>query len=144
MRGFTLLETLVVMLIVALLSTMAVLGYRQAIHKTRRIEARLALLHIQFLQERHYANHFTYARTLDGAPDAGGLGSATQTHNGDYMLSVETSADAQRYTAHARANPSGRQAADAPCQQFSIDSAGAARSAPADGPWRTDAQVCWN
>lgn len=143
MRGFTLLETLIAMLIVAVLSSLAVPGYQQVMHKARRIEARTALLQIQFLQERHYLNHFAYSDSLAGSPADGGLGSATTTPSGDYTLFIETRADGQGYVAYAQATPAGRQAGDRSCRLFSIDAVGTVRSAPDNGPWRTDTGTCW-
>ena len=55
MRGFTLLELLVAVTIVGVLSVMALPGYQGVRHRTQRTDARLALLWIQYQQERHYA-----------------------------------------------------------------------------------------
>jgi hypothetical protein len=70
---------------------------------------------------------------------------ATITENGNYDLSMELDGDGQAYVAIARVRPSGRQAADAQCQRFSIDTLGARRSATAGGGWRSEpGGGCWS
>ncbi|HYP79319.1 MAG TPA: type IV pilin protein, partial [Steroidobacteraceae bacterium] len=67
-QGFTLIEMLVTMGIITVLTTIAVPSYRHAMHRAQRLDARLALQRIQYLQERHYAQYLRYAGRLDG-PD---------------------------------------------------------------------------
>ncbi|MFO1502193.1 MAG: type IV pilin protein [Steroidobacteraceae bacterium] len=143
-RGFTLLEMLIALAIAALLATLAWPGYRQLMHRTQRVEARLALLKLQYLQERHFADHHAYAGQLRADGAGSSLPVPAVSDEGNYALSMQVDADGQRYVAIAQALPGGRQAGDISCQWLSIDTVGTRRSAPARGPWRAEPGAgCW-
>lgn len=144
LRGFTLIELVVVLAIVGILATIAWPGYAAIVHRSLRVEARLALLRVQQLQERHFASYYRYASSMDASTDADGLQNAVVTENGNYELSLQTAADGQSYVAIARVAPAGRQQRDAPCQQFSLDTTGLRRYAGVDGRWQIDqGGGCW-
>jgi len=144
MRGFTLIELVVTMTIIGILSAIAWPGYANIMHRSLRLEARLALLRVQQLQERHFISHNGYASSVTAAASANGLQMPALTEGGNYELSLQTAADGQSYIAIARAVPTGRQVRDTPCQQFSIDTVGTRRFAAADGLWQIDqTRGCW-
>jgi type IV pilus assembly protein PilE len=137
MRGFTLIELLVTLAIVAVLAAITLPGYRGVVHKAQRTEARLALLWIQFQQERHYAAHNIYAAALTDL--------AGRSNSDDYDLAVTLTNEGQGYVATAEATATGRQANDRPCHWFSIDESGQRSSATAAGVWTVDdANRCWS
>jgi type IV pilus assembly protein PilE len=143
--GFTLIEMLVALVLAAMLAALAFPGYRQVMHRTQRIEAHLALMRLQYLQERHFADHHAYASELRTDGSGNSLPIAAITEDGNYELSMRLDAGGQAYVAFARARPSGRQAGDTPCQRFSIDTVGTRRSAAAAGPWRPEpGGGCWS
>lgn len=143
-RGFTLIELLVALSVVAILSAIAWPGYAGIVHRAQRNDARLALLRLQHLQERHYATHLRYAGSLGATGDAETLVTSDRSDAGLYILALETSEDGQRYTATATADPAGRQRRDTGCQGFSIDQAGTRRSADTSGDWAgADPLRCW-
>ena len=143
-RGFTLIEVLVVLTIVATLAAMAWPGYRQIMHRSHRIEARLALLRLQYLQERHYADHHAYAGELHADGSGESLPMEPLTEEGSYELSLTVDASGQDYVAIAQATTSGRQADDHQCQRLSIDTIGTRRSAANTGGWRAEPGAgCW-
>jgi len=144
-QGFTLIELLVAMAIAAILAAIAWPGYRQVMHRTQRLEARLALMKLQYLQERHFADHHAYAREFraDGGNDSLPMDAVTEA--GNYELSLTLEADGQAYLAIARALQSGRQAGDEHCRWLSIDTLGMRRSAAATGAWRAEPEGgCWS
>ncbi|RSZ57318.1 type IV pilin protein [Massilia atriviolacea] len=59
-RGFTLIETMIVMTIVALLAALAYPGYQDFVIKARRAEAQAVLLDLMQKQERYYTQHNRY------------------------------------------------------------------------------------
>jgi type IV pilus assembly protein PilE len=140
-RGFTLLELLVTLAIVAILAALAWPGYGAIIQRAQRNDARLALMTIQHAEEVHYQrfNAYTEALTLSGA--SGGLGLDDHSDNGSYALSVSTSDDGQHYSAMARTTAQGRQAADRACASFLIDETGQRAATDASGADNTEA--CW-
>jgi type IV pilus assembly protein PilE len=141
-RGFTLIEVMITMGIVAMLSAIAWPSYRDTVHRAHRMDARLALLRIQHQQERFYASHNHYAGVLTALP--GGESLSANQSDPDYILSVETNAGGQGYLATARASASGRQSSDRLCQWFSIDETGHRRAANIAGIWTDDAaNRCW-
>jgi type IV pilus assembly protein PilE len=131
-----LIELLVAMAIVAILSALAWPGYGAIVQRAQRTDARLALLNMQHLQERHYATHLRYAARLGDTPDAETLAISVRSQGGHYLLSVTTSGDGQHFTAVARAASSdGRRRNDHGCAQLSVDEIGRRRSANALGEW---------
>lgn len=143
-RGFTLIELLVALSVVAILSAIAWPGYAGIVHRAQRNDARLALLRLQHLQERHYATHLRYASRLGTTGDADTLVISDRSDAGLYILALATGEDGQRYTATATANPAGRQRRDTECQGLSIDQAGTRRSADTSGDWAgADPLRCW-
>ena len=67
-RGFTLIEMMIVLIIVAILFTVGLPAYRKQVIKGNRAEGTGALLRIMDRQERYYANNFppTYASSMTG------------------------------------------------------------------------------
>lgn len=59
-KGFTLLELVVVMVVVAILSALAFSNYRHYIRKSRRSSAIQTLLAMQQAEERYRSNNTTY------------------------------------------------------------------------------------
>lgn len=131
-KGLTLIELMVVMLIVAVLATIAVPGYRQFVLRTNRVEAKRALLNVAAAQERFYLQNNAYAgpSDLEAAPP-GGLGIADTTENGHYSIAI-VGGDSTVFSATATAQ--GGQAQDVRCASFTIDQSGA-KTATSAGCW---------
>jgi type IV pilus assembly protein PilE len=140
-RGFTLLELMVTLAIVAILAALAWPGYAAIIQRAQRNDARLALLAIQHAEESHYQRFNAYSEALTLSTASGGLGLAGHSSEGSYALSVATSDDGQHYNAMARALPGGRQATDHACVQFMIDERG--QRAATDTSGRDSSAACW-
>jgi type IV pilus assembly protein PilE len=64
-RGFTLLELMIVVLVIAILAAIALSGYQKQVRKSRRAEAKQALADLSLRQEKFRSNSTTYA-TCDG------------------------------------------------------------------------------
>jgi type IV pilus assembly protein PilE len=146
-RGFTLVELLIVVVIMAILASLSVSGYRQYVRRANRVDATSALLHLSAAQERFYLQNDRYATTADelSAPPPGGLGTAGTEH-GLYDLAV-VPADAGAtagYSATATASSVGSQRDDDDCHVFSIDQSGR-RGARDSGDTESAAIIarCW-
>lgn len=132
-RGFTLIEALVALAVVAILAALAAPSFVGALQRSRRVEATAALLQVQLAQERWRSSHAVYAADLATL----GLDPAASAH---YRIAITDSA-AHRYTVVATAF--GVQAGDTACARFVLrldegrivqSSTG---SAPSDTCWRS-------
>lgn len=129
-RGVTLIELLIVVVIVAILAAVAYPNYRAYVQKSKRNEAKAALLQIATNQERHYLNNSAYTMNMELL--GFGAGSGVLTDTGTYLVDV-TAADAGSYRAQAVYQLADDEAAK--CQIFTIDEEGNKGSAPEPDCW---------
>ena len=126
--GFTLIELMVVVAIVAILSAIALPSYKGYVQKGRRVDAKDALVAIQLAQEKYRGNNTAYTTTIT---DLGLTTSSTQNY---YTLAI-SSATGTSFTATATVNASSAQAPDATkCPALSVNEKGFVVDATA---------VCW-
>jgi len=120
-KGFTLIEIMITVAIVAILAAIAYPSYLEQVRKTRRSDAIAALLKTAQVLERCYTEHNAYNDTDCPAVATGGsLDSAyTSTAEGFYTVSATLTANA--FT--LRANPTGDQANDK-CGYLTYDHVG--------------------
>ena len=138
--GFTLIELMVVVGVVAVLGSIAVSTYRSYILRTNRTEARMALLATQVGQEKYFLQNNQYAQdiaTVIAAPPAGlgiNLTAAGVTTGGNYTVSF-AAVTPNTYTLQAVAK--GTQTKDtAACLTLTINEQGLRTPADASGCWR--------
>ncbi|TLY98682.1 MAG: prepilin-type N-terminal cleavage/methylation domain-containing protein, partial [Gammaproteobacteria bacterium] len=82
MRGVTLIELMVVLAIVAILSSLAVGSYRRYVLRANRTDATSALLRTQVAEEKFFLQNNAYTTNVTT------LGLASPTTNGFYTLVV--------------------------------------------------------
>jgi type IV pilus assembly protein PilE len=72
-QGMTLIELMIVVIVVAILGTVAVSSYRSYLIRANRTEARMALLRVQAAQEKFFLQNNRYASNseLATAPPSG-------------------------------------------------------------------------
>lgn len=137
-RGFSLIELMITLVIIAILAAVAIPGYRNYVMRTQRGDATAALLRIAAAQEKHYLQRNTYTTNLNDAPPDG-LG-IPMTENGWYTLGVDDVAPGgltAGYQATATADAGGPQGGDDACQTFTINHQSVRDSAP------DPVDVCW-
>jgi len=132
MRGMTLIELMVVLIIVAVLASLAVGSYRRYVLRANRTDATSALLRIQVAQEKYFLQNNAYTTNVTAVPPTG-LGVASPTTNGFYTLAVtgdpaSTNNIATSFLATATAT--GAQTADTSCLTMTITDQGQRSSAP--------------
>lgn len=118
-RGFTLIEVMIVVAIVAILATIALPSYQDSVRKSRRADSVLALQRIQIEQEKFRAECPNYASNVAGTRTCNdrGLALATSSSDGYYTLAL-TGVTATGYTASATAT--GSQTADTGCPTLTL------------------------
>ncbi len=134
MKGVTLIELMIVIVVVAILASIAVPSYRQYVLRSHRVEAKTALLNLAAAQEKFYLENNTYAANtvLTTAPPAG-LGLSATTENGWYTIAIANGANAATFSATATAT--GTQTADTDCATFTLT---------AEGVRTATSAVCWD
>jgi type IV pilus assembly protein PilE len=129
--GFTLVELVVVMLVVAILAGIAYPSYLNFTRRANRTDATRTLMQDAQVLERCYSQTFSYV----GCPNI--VYAATPTPNGYYTVTVVAAVNPNGYT--ITAVPAGPpQNADAPCTSFTLAS-GAGQTSTGTGGNAT----CW-
>ncbi len=118
--GFTLVEMMAVLLIIAVLTGLAWPAYREQVMKTRRNNGMAALVELAAHMERYYADHSTYAGATLGTL-TGHLFPAT-TPDGHYRLAITAQNDLN-FKLSATPTTRGNQHRDR-CGTFTLDSLG--------------------
>jgi type IV pilus assembly protein PilE len=142
-RGFTLVELLTVVLIVSVLVGIAVPTYTAQTRKSRRVEARNALLDLASREERLFSTTSTYSNT----PSDLGYGTSGTTFpmsvgSGYYNVAVTVVAGPPATFTLTATPVSGKgQDKDTPCASFTVTQTGKQSSADSSG---TDSTAnCW-
>jgi len=131
-RGFTLIEMMIAMVVIAILAAIAFPSFQDQLRKSRRADGFAALALLQQAQERWRANSPTYTATIG----SGGLGLSTTSKDGHYTLAVTGTPTATNYTATATAASGSSQANDSGCTTLTVTvTNGNADPTPA---------ACWN
>ena len=115
--GFTLVELMVVVVVVAVLAAIAWPSLQEAVQKSRRADGMSALARIMQAQERWRGSNPGYQNTLADLPG----GAETASPDRHYTLSlVDGSVTASGYTVRATANSSSPQASDSRCRVLEV------------------------
>ena len=121
--GFTLVELMITVAIVAILATIATTSYTSQIRKSRRTDARSALLDLAGREEKLFSTTNAYTATLANL----GYSSAT-VGSGYYTVTVVSPDPAQPVATQPNylitATAINAQAADAQCTTLSVDQTG--------------------
>lgn len=142
--GFTLIELMVVIVITAILASIAVPAYTNSVRKSRRTEAKTALLDLAAREERYFATQNIYS----SSPAALAYGSgATPVSVGTYysITSISSSPASATtpggYVLQVAPSAGSPQLQDSSCQLFQVDQTG--KQSSQDGGGNDSSTTCW-
>ena len=142
MKGFSLIELLIVVVLVSIVLGVGVPGYRQYVERANRADATTALLRLAAAQERFFIANGAYATEAQraGAPPAGlGIGG---TERGYYDLNIANpNGAAIGYTITATIAAGSNQADDTECTTFTVNERG--QRTTTDGGGADTTEDCW-
>jgi type IV pilus assembly protein PilE len=143
-RGFTLIELMIAVAIVSILTTIAVASYTSQVQKSRRTDARSAVLDLAGREEKL----FSVANAYSADPGDLGYGAAgapwgIKVGSGYYQVTVVSPDPAAppgtaSYLITAVPVPGSPQASDTTCTSLSVNQLGAQTATPA-----ANATTCW-
>lgn len=141
--GFTLIELMIVVAVIGILAGIAYPSYKEYIMKSRRSDAKSALMSLQMAQEKYRANCTQYATAIGNAYSctAGNftLIGSTTSPDGYYATSI-VAANATTYSLRAARVAASLQNGDK-CGDFQINQSGA--KSVINAALGYDADRCW-
>lgn len=147
-RGFTLIEVMIAVTIVTILLAIAIPTYQSSVRKSRRVEARTAVLDAAAREQRYYSINQTFTNAQG---DLGYAAAGTNTAvtgisvgSGYYTITIPNiaaPAAGAPATFSVTATAAGTQVNDTGCQTFTVTSTGQQSATDSGG---ADATVaCW-
>lgn len=132
MRGITLIELMIVVVIVSILAAVSYPSYREFAARAKRNEAKAALLQAATNQERFYlsANPPQFS---DNLVPLGFSSSPFTTATGSYVITIAAATPAVNFTVTATYQLGGAEATK--CNVFTIDGRGVRTSSPDTNCW---------
>jgi type IV pilus assembly protein PilE len=146
--GFTLIELMIVVVIIAILASIAVPAYTSSVRKSRRTEAKTALADLAAREERYFATQNVYSASP--AALQYGAGSWPVSIGTYYSISNVTATAAATttttttpgtYTLQITPSAGSPQLSDTACRTFQMDQTGKQTSQDSGGADST--ATCW-
>lgn len=88
MKGFSLLEIVVILIIISLLGSFAIPGYRDYMARARRIDGQTALLDLAVRMENYFSERHTYKTATIGSKQETDVLTTPLSSQGFYLLSI--------------------------------------------------------
>jgi type IV pilus assembly protein PilE len=135
--GFSLIELMVTLAIVAILASIAIPSYQKYMMSSRRTDATTMLQRVAAAEEQHFFTNNTYTDNADGELGLPGTDGNITSSEGYYTIAITDVTDSS-YTLTATPVDGGVQANDTDCVSFTLDQTGKRGSSPKafDACWR--------
>jgi len=130
MRGITLIELMIVVVIVSILAAISYPNYREFAARAKRNEAKAALLKAATNQERFYLQNNQFSTDLT---QLGFSASPYPTDTGSYVITVQAAVPTANFTVTATYQLGGTESGK--CNVFAIDGRGVKTSSPDTNCW---------
>lgn len=143
-HGFTLIEIMIVVAIIAVLSAIALPAYQSYVLKSRRADAKNAVLDMAARQERYFSINNKYSSIAADLGYSALPVDVNSSGNSFYSLNVTANAATATKPAGfvASAKPTGVQQKDTECYEYQVDQTGAQSNLKSDGSKATSTS-CW-
>lgn len=138
LRGFSLIELMVALVILGILSVIAIPSYQDSVRKTRRSDAKISLMESTQLFERCFSEFGRYEYDATSATTCPQYSSTTTT-DGYYQVTV-THATTTSFSLTAVAPSTSPQFSDVKCRSFTITQSGLKTSTDSSSTASTN---CW-
>lgn len=133
-RGFTIIEVMIVITLIAIITAIAIPAYSDYVTRARRADAKIALINFQIEQEKFRTNNVNYG-------NAGDLGLPADSPDGYYEIDVSGAVTSTSYSLIAE--PKAPQV-DPECGTFVFTVSGAIESRSiANGNATNPKETCW-
>lgn len=119
-KGFTLVEVMIVLAIIATLVGLGLPSYKESMNKARRGDAIIALEKAAAMQEQHFFQANQYAETVD---DLGGVGGTLLSPEDNYSIATASVSVTKDFTLTATATSAGA-VADEDCYYIRLSNTG--------------------
>lgn len=125
-RGFTLIEAMIVVAVVAVLAGVAYPSYQRQIMKVRRSDAHESLMKAAALQEQFYMDNKRYATKMSelGSVDTSGNPTDSPLSRERYYTVTVSASTATTFKVQAAPVSTGPQAKDTYCDKLTLDEQG--------------------
>ncbi len=121
-KGFSLIELMIVVAVIAIIASIAIPSYERQVTKTRRTDGQSKLLEIMSKQERHYSLNNTYVANLSTLSDYDN--NPVASDEGYYSIAAAACGSGITSCVQLTATPQGAQAGDTECGALTYDSRG--------------------
>lgn len=144
-KGFTLIELMIAVALVAILAAIAYPSYQEQVLKTRRSDGQSILLDLAGVEEQFFTRFNTYTTTIVGDADctgaACGLNRTNTSSQGHYTVAAAAGTTGNIATSFMlTATPVGPQSSDTKCANLTLTSTGIKS---ATGTAADPAKTCW-
>ena len=142
-RGFTMIELMMVLIILGILAAIAIPSYQESVSKAKRTEGRAALMKAMQQQERYYSLHTTYlafsSTSIDPNEKRFSWFSGENAQGSFYEISAQSCKEKSLrecvlLTAQPGTDKVNAHYRDPTCGQLTLSSSGE-KTAAADGCW---------